>query len=267
MARAVAGPDGTPQQVAAEDRLFEAMDRPWGTGTLVAVQMSIYVLVGAIPLARGNTDVFGVLFRLRGPRLLARCGAMWSEGLDRGELWRLVSAAFLHGGWLHMLLNALALIAVGRVVEAIYGRTRMLWIFLLSAMVGAAASWVTGTMVSVGASGGVFGLMAAAVVFGWRHPDALPEAPSRFFRWKLLPWILGNLLLGFIPPLSQVIDNAAHIGGLVAGTALAAIVDNRLAPTGTRRPWGTGLMGVAMCLLAGIAVWKVSENWMSQWGG
>ena len=186
---------------------------------------------------------------------------MWAEGLDSGELWRLVSAAWLHGGWLHMGLNALALVAVGRVVEAIYGRTRMLWLFLLSAMVGAAASGVSGTLVSVGASGGVFGLMAAAVVFGWRHPDALPEAPSRFFRWKLLPWLVGNLVLGFIPPLNQIIDNAAHIGGLVAGAALASIVGNRLVPAERGAAWTRVLMALGIGGLVGLALWGVAGKW------
>lgn len=261
MARAVDEPDGTPQQFAAEDRLFDVLDRPWATIGLVVTQLAAYAGVGLIPWARGNSELPGLVFRARGPRLLARCGAMWSEGLDQGELWRLVSAAWLHGGWLHMGLNALALIAVGRVVEAIYGRTRMLWLFLLSAMVGAAASWVSGTLVSVGASGGVFGLMAAAVVFGWRHPDALPDAPSRFFRWKLLPWLFGNLALGFIPPLNQIIDNAAHIGGLVAGAALAAVMGNRLV-RGERGPaWARGLMAAAFTLLVGLAAWGVAGNW------
>jgi rhomboid protease GluP len=261
VARPVGEPDGTAEQFEAEDRLFEVLDRPWATVGLVAAQLGAYLAVGAIPLARGNADLLGLLFRPRGPRLLARCGAMWGEGLDRGELWRLVSAAFLHGGWLHMLLNALALVAVGRVVEAIYGRTRMLWLFLLSAIVGAAASWVSGTLVSVGASGGVFGLMAAAVVFGWRHPDALPEAPSRFFRWKLLPWVFGNLALGFIPPLDQVIDNAAHMGGLVAGAALAAVVGNRLVPAERGRLWTRALMGLGFAALVGVAAWGVAGKW------
>lgn len=261
MARAVDPPDGTPQQFAAEDRLFAVLDRPWATVGLVATQLAAYVAVGMVPLARGNTDLFGLLFRARGPRLLARSGAMWSEGLDQGELWRLVSAAWLHGGWLHMGLNALALVAVGRVVEAIYGRTRMLWLFLLSAMLGGAASWVSGTVVSVGASGGVFGLMAAAVVFGWRHPDALPEAPSRFFRWKLLPWLFGNLALGFIPPLNQIIDNAAHMGGLVGGAALAAVVGNRLVPGERGPPWARVLMAAGFTVLVGVAAWGVAGEW------
>ncbi|MEC7946036.1 MAG: rhomboid family intramembrane serine protease [Myxococcota bacterium] len=261
MAGPVDGLDGTVDQLAAEDRLFDVLDRPWATIVLVVSQVVSYVAVGIIPLHRGNADLAGVLFRARGPRLLARCGAMWSEGLDAGELWRLVSAAWLHGGWLHMGLNALALIAVGRVVEAMYGRTRMLWAFLVSASVGAAASWVTGTLVSVGASGGVFGLMAAAVVFGWRHPDALPEAPARFFRWKLLPWLAGNLVLGFIPPLDQVIDNAAHVGGLVAGAAMAAVMGNRLVPGERGSGLARLLMGLGMAGLVGAAAVGVASKW------
>jgi len=257
----VAETEGTREQAAAEDRLFDGLDRPWATVALVCMQLVAYLGVGIIPLARGRADLLGVLFRTRGSRLLARCGAMWSEGLDRGELWRLVSAAFLHGGWVHMLLNALALVAVGRIAEAIYGRTRMLWIFIVSAMAGAAASWVTGTLVSVGASGGVFGLMSAVVVFGWRHPDALPEEPSRFFRWKLLPWIVGNLVLGFVPPLDEVIDNAAHLGGLVGGVILGAIVGNRLVPGGRAGGATTWAMAVAMAVLVGVAAWSVAARW------
>lgn len=251
--------DETPEQIEAEDRLFDVLERPWLTVSMVLAQLGAYLAVGAIPFARGNTDLLGILIRPRGPGLLKRTGAMFGPRVDRGELWRLVSSCWLHGGWLHMLVNALALFALGRLCEALYGPGRMLLLFLGSGVGGAALSWVLGTELTVGASGGVFGLMGAAIVFGWRHGDALPDGPVRFLRWRLLPWLLVNLALGFALP--NIIDNAGHVGGLITGAVMATVMGNRIAAgedgTATSRAltWATSAV-----LLAGGA-WGVAGMW------
>ena len=147
----MAGPvdfdDETPEQAAAADRLIDAMDQPRMTLALLVAEVAAYIGVGAIPYSRGNYDLAEVFIHSRGQRLLVRCGAMSSEGLDHGELWRLISAMFLHAGWLHILVNAVALFALGRLGEAIYGPIRLLWLFLLCGIGGAALSWVGGNVV------------------------------------------------------------------------------------------------------------------------
>ena len=193
------------------------MRRPWLTLGLVAALVTWHGVVGGVLYQRGQVALVGVLVARRPRPLLRRCGAMASARIEDGELWRLVSSGFLHIDGLHLLLNGLALIALGRICEAVYGATRTLWMFVLCSLCGAGLSWASGNPLSAGASSAVFGFMGAAIVFGWRHGRALPDRASTFFRWKLLPWLILNLVLGFLP----FIDAVAHVGGLLGGTAAA----------------------------------------------
>ena len=136
-----------------------------------------------------------------------------------------MSSVFLHGDGIHITLNMIALFALGRMCEAVYGPVRFLWLFLLSGIAGETLSWVGGNPMSVGASGGIFGLMGAAIIFGWKNSSGLPDHTSRFFRYKLIPWVIFNLGLGLVVP---VIDNLGHLGGLVGGTVLAMTLGNRI---------------------------------------
>ena len=161
----------TPDTAAADpredfgDRLVDRIRGSRATFVLASLLVGIHLLVGLVPYTRGRAEWWGVLVGRRGPRLLSRFGAMRTRSLDRGDsLYRLVSAAFLHADGLHLLVNVMSLLVVGRIVEAIYGPVRMLWVFLLSAVAGASASWLLGaTHTSVGASGGVFGLLGTMI--------------------------------------------------------------------------------------------------------
>ena len=139
-------------------RLEDGLDRPWMTVTLVGVVLVVHLWIGGIIWSRGNTEFWGILLEERGfrTRLLARCGGMSASHLDEGQFWRLVSAGFLHVNALHLLLNGLALFALGRLCEAIHGGSRLLFLFLVCTMVGACFSWMGGNELSVGASSGIF---------------------------------------------------------------------------------------------------------------
>jgi membrane associated rhomboid family serine protease len=241
------------------DRIVDRLRRPWMTVALTGAVVATHLAVGAIPYARGNSDLLGVLIRVRGPRLLHRCGAMHGASLDQGELWRLVSASFLHVEGLHLLLNALALLALGRLIEAVFGPVRLLWLFLVAGAGGALLSWQAGNPLSVGASSAVFGLMGAAIVFGWRHGAGLPPTVRAFFRWKLLPWLALNLLLGLLP----FIDAYSHLGGLLAGSALALVLGDAVVPgqEGTAITRGAmAFCSVALLVTGALGVWS---QWVS----
>src|SRR5207237_5022909 len=77
---------------------------------------------------------------------------------------RLLSSAFLHANWPHLLYNAYALFVVGSLVEHAYGRTRFFVIYILSALAGSLASFALTDSMAVGASGAIFGLMGAAIL-------------------------------------------------------------------------------------------------------
>lgn len=242
------------------DRLVERIHGTWVTWALSVTLVITHIFVGLVPYSRGRAEWWGVLIARRGPRLLARCGAMRTRSLDRGDsMYRLVSAAFLHADGLHLLVNVLSLVVVGRVVEAIYGPVRMMWLFLLSASSGAAASWLLGaTSTSVGASGGLFGLLGALFIFGWRQRHDLPDDIGRIFRRRVAILVGLNLALGI--PL-QFIDDFAHVGGLIAGALTATMLAHRLSPQHPQSPPVTAFLALLQLLAIGHAAVRVAENW------
>ena len=129
----------------------------------------------------------------------------------------------------------------------------------MSGICGACFSWLGGNESSVGASGGIFGLMGASIVFGWRYRHRLPEPMSVFLRRKLAPWVVVNLVIGAVIPF---IDNLGHTGGLVGGCVLAMVMGNRVIP-GEESPWAArGLMAAVSLVLMGVAATAVAGKWL-----
>ncbi|GAA2939311.1 rhomboid family intramembrane serine protease [Microbacterium luteolum] len=129
------------------------------------------------------------------------------------EPWRLLTAMFVHGGFIHLALNMLALWMLGQSLEPMLGRARFLALYLISGLGGSVAVAVIAPGTStVGASGAIFGLMAALLIIG-RHIGANVTG---------LLVILGiNLVYGFV--FSQNIAWQAHLGGLIIGALIAFI--------------------------------------------
>ncbi len=172
-------------------------------------------------------------------------GLVWSGG----EVWRLASAVFLHGGLLHVAFNGYALYVMGPLVEKLYGSRRLVVLYMVSGLASEVASalWTPG--MSVGASGAIFGLLGALVVFGWKFRAWLPRGVARRLSYGMLPWVVVNLAIGFIPGLP--FDNAAHLGGLAAGMIAALGLSTPLVGEGGRlQRWGLEVLTA----LAWIAV-------------
>jgi rhomboid protease GluP len=183
--------------------------RPPTATVALLVAMGVYYAMATIAGGAGNLAV------------LVAFGANFGPLVTAGETWRLVASIFLHAGLLHLVLNAWALFVLGRNLEAFYGGWRFLFLFLISGLCGAAASAWSSRAISVGASGGVFGLLGASITFAFRWRAALPRRIVKAMGTALLPWVALNLLLGFLIPR---IDVAAHVGGLAAGAILAVFV-------------------------------------------
>jgi rhomboid protease GluP len=152
---------------------------------------------------------------------LVAFGANFGPLVGAGEIWRLVASMFLHASWLHVALNGYALYLLGRNVEAFYGPWKLLAIFLGSGLVGGLASAILSDGLSVGASGGIFGLLGASLVFAFRYRGVLPPRVTMIMGTMLLPWVALNLVLGFLVPR---IDMNAHLGGMAGGALLALLL-------------------------------------------
>lgn len=139
--------------------------------------------------------------------------ALYGAQVDNGQYWRLLTVALVHGGWLHLLFNMLALFSLGTPIENFYGRRNYIFILFTSLLAGSVTSYLFNPpqTLAVGASGMIFGLFGALAVTGRRMGANLKEAAS----------LIGiNLVIPFLIP---GIDWKAHLGGLIGG-ALAAFV-------------------------------------------
>lgn len=140
--------------------------------------------------------------------------------VEDGEYWRLLTSTFLHAHALHLLLNMGILFLLGSLLEGLYGRSRFLFLYLISAIVSSVASLpFVQNALGVGASGAVFGLVGVAVALGIRYKDRLPQRLGRILGLRLLPFIAIDIFLGFFvfPHFNYNVNNAAHLGGLFTG--------------------------------------------------
>lgn len=248
---------------AAGHHLFEGMARPWLTIGLLGAMILVHLALGLVMWSEGQADPVGALVLVRPAELLVRAGAQSQAEIQAGQLWRLVSCVFLHNDGLHLFMNGLALLGLGRLCESLFGRPRFLFLFLVAGLAGSTLSYLGGHRLSVGASGAVFGLMGAPIVFGWRHRDELPVGLGDQLRRALLPWLGLNLMVGVMLPF---IDNLAHVGGLLMGGALASLLGNRIIPGREGRAGVTALMLAFSLALLGWTAVSVAAQWTGSTG-
>jgi rhomboid protease GluP len=198
---------------------------------------------------------------LLGGDLLLALGAKVNQAIANGQIWRLVTPIFLHLGILHIGVNMYSLYIIGPPVERLFGLPRMLIIYLLSGISGVAFSLAFSSAPSAGASGAIFGLLGALGAFLFLHRTLFGRAGSIQLRQIVLVAVL-NLAIG----LSPGIDNWGHLGGLVAGLALAYVIGPRFEAamisigqphwTDRRRwdqVWGRTLLSAAVVFLLCLA--------------
>jgi rhomboid protease GluP len=160
--------------------------------------------------------------------------------LGEGQWWRLLASAFLHAGWLHLLMNLYALYLVGSVTERLAGPWRTASAYLATGLIASLVSALLAEpgAYSVGASGAIMGLMGLLLAPRFRRDPRLPEAlAGRLFRWLASPvaLIFAFGLLLRLADVPLLLDNAAHLGGLLAGFALGYLCPSFLVRPTLRR--------------------------------
>lgn len=198
-----------------------------------------------------NVAVFAVAAGLglrQDPASLVRAGALERSRILAGEPWRLVTAAFLHAGPLHLACNVVFGFAACRLVEAAVGSRRFLGLYLASAVGGSALSIIGQDGVSVGASGALFGMIGAILALhrralgGWR-----PFLASRVTR-SLALWIgATTVAASFLVHL----DHLCHAGGAVTGATGAWILTRPRPASG----WPGAVAGAALGALVVASAW------------
>ena len=188
------------------DLLYQRLPGIPVTKLLVAVNLLVFaaMLVGGAGLWHSSNSV------------QLAWGANFGPATQDGEWWRLGTALFLHFGAVHLTLNLWALWDAGQLVERMYGHARFACIYFASGLAGNLLSLVAhrGLAISGGASGAIFGLFGALLIFLWRERHNLHPKEFRWFFWGAAGFALASLVLGL---LITGIDNAAHIGGFFSG--------------------------------------------------
>lgn len=222
-------------------RLNEATPRTWVTPTLIALNVAVWLLnvaSGLSPLSPSAVEL-----------------AMWGGNhlpLTREQPWRLLSATFLHGGVLHLAFNMWALRDTGRLAERFYGNWQLLLIYLVAGLAGSVASlfFSARTGVSIGASGAIFGVVGCLLAAIFTKANKLPPGLVSSMRSSMLGFVGFSLFMGFT---AGFVDNAAHIGGLVAGFVMGMVLAEKFDVQEFRRQ--APVRAAAAIALAAVALW------------
>ena len=176
------------------------------------------------------------------PVLIAYGAKLNSLINEQHQWWRFVTPMFVHVNLLHLGVNMYSLWMIGPYVEKLYGSAKFVVFWVLTGVAGVVGSYLTvrpnlpanalgrflfknHDVASAGASGALFGLVGVLFVFGIKFRRELPEGFKRAFGTGMLPIITLNLFIGYLG--RGFIDNAAHVGGLLSGAALAVLVQYR----------------------------------------
>jgi rhomboid protease GluP len=231
-----------PAPLAIEPGPSRLKSTPWVTIAIIAANVAVWLVtlaLGASPIEPSSEW------------LIEHGGNLGAVTLD-GEPWRLFTSMFLHIGVMHLAMNMIGLMTGGQLVERLFGRLGFATIYLISGLVGSLASALRPVgVVSVGASGAIFGVLGAHVAYYALHRERLDQRIARD-SIGLLVVVAYNLVLGFTTP---GIDMRAHLGGLAAGFLCGLALELRLVPGARRllRTAAVGAVGLAVVIAAALA--------------
>jgi membrane associated rhomboid family serine protease len=222
------------------------------TMMLLTINIGLYLATALYSMRTGQ----GGFMAIDG-RTLLNFGAKFPIAILRyGQWWRLVTAGFLHGGLLHIGMNMWVLFDVGAQVEEVYGGPRLLVIYFLGSVFGFLVSTFFSAALSVGASAGLMGMIGAMIALGVRNRHT---SMGRAIRGMYVRWVVYILILGVLPGLH--IDNAAHIGGLAAGYAVAYVAGTpRIETAWSERFWR---LAAGVCVVLTAASFLMMYLWFS----
>jgi rhomboid protease GluP len=185
-------------------------------------------------------------------RVLVMSGAEYGPFVQHGQWWRLITAGFLHGGFLHIALNSWTLFILVTEVEQFYGTSRLIAVYVLSTFTGfLCAAIFSPRSPAIGASAAAFGLMGIMLAMGLRdRADPLSQAVrSHYGQW---------LVFGLVMSFGGGISMSAHIGGLIGGFVLGMIAGRPGAPNSPREMFWKAAAAAAIV----ITIYSWAKNFM-----
>lgn len=219
-------------------KLFGGRIEPLSIIPVVCISLFTLSLV----LDLGSALSFGgSLFRILSPSMsvLRSLGATSASDFIEGRPWTILTAIYLHGGLLHILFNMLWVRDLAPQVQSAFGPARFFTIWTIAGAAGFALSDLRPGNLSVGASGSIFGLLAALIVYS-RTVGAF-SMTRQLWQWAIVLGLMGFLMPG--------VDNLAHIGGFVGGWLASTMLRSGI---GKRDTPGTTMTALVLLALTGL---------------
>jgi len=227
----LAGPGPKPAAIGSPASRSSA--KPTLTITLVVINVLVFLVM---TLAGGSSK----------PVVLVLGGALTWPGFQGGDYAAALTCAFIHIGFIHLLVNMTALWTMGKLLEGFLGTVRFALIYFTSAVSGSLLSiCCLHQVISAGASSAVFGIAGAMLVVGLRHKDQIPPHLRKVFGKGAVPFFILNLVLSLVIPGINLI---AHLGGTVGGVACACAMEPH-----RDRKWARRLVTVGSVLVTVFA--------------
>jgi len=219
------------------------------TYVVLGVNALLFLVSMVASAQMGSQQGFSLFGGINGEVLL-RLGARQSLLILSGEWWRLIVPIFLHGGLLHIVMNSWVLMDLGPQLEELYGSARYLFLYIAIGIFSFAVSTVwnlytfAGYGLAIGASGSLMGLIGLMLAITTKRGGAMMQMMRR----QLIKWVIYIFILGFV---IGGIDNAAHLGGLVAGYGLGRVFADREPMNASERTRAYALGWIAAVVVIG----------------
>ena len=216
------------------NNMFKNKDNKILTISIIAINVIVFILMYIFGHGSQNAAT------------LTKFGANVGTLTKHGDLYRLITSAFIHIGIIHLLCNLYSLFVIGPTVEYFFGKIRFILIYLYSAIVASLFVLIFqgDNTITAGASGAIFGLMGALLYFGYTYRGYIGNKIIT----SVISVVLINLFIGFTSP---GISNAAHIGGLIGGVVISYMLG-----TGTDNKKASRISGIIIfTLLTGFLVY------------
>jgi membrane associated rhomboid family serine protease len=229
------------EQAAFRKRLVEISPRAPATPTLIGLNVLVFLAVMLLGggLVTPHAEV------------MIRFGTDYTPLVMSGQWWRFLTSVFLHFGFEHLAFNMLALWVFGVLAERLFGTSRYLLIYLFAGVAGSLTSFLWHPFVNgAGASGAIFGVLGSLLAFFLKGEQGVPKSVLTAQRNSAAIYIAYSLLNGA----RAGVDNAAHLGGLVAGLSLGFLLSRPLEHNRAEQSW-TGQWMRAVAVIAIIATY------------
>ncbi|MHC6180766.1 rhomboid family intramembrane serine protease [Clostridium sp. JNZ X4-2] len=178
------------------------------TYIIIALNVMVYIITSYLSGNIFDSDLNVLVFM----------GAKVNSLIAGGQYYRLFNCMFLHAGIIHLGVNMYSLYIMGTFIEKVYGKFKYIIIYFISGIISSMTSYIFSPSISVGASGAIFGLLGAALVFALK----MKQQMGKGFIMNILSVIIMNLIIGF--SIANV-DNFGHLGGLLGGISITYLLD------------------------------------------